>query len=497
LTYLARPNFWNFIANGIVVHNCGKTLEVINLALYRKNTENYKHCLVICCVNSAKFSWQEDIDKHTNGSEYGYILGTRKKRNGKLTYGGCKERLEDLQIGHMYGDVNSPQLPYFIITNIETLRMKSGKKYPITEEIIKLINKGEINIVPIDEVHKNMSPTSAQGKCILTVKKHTADRAEWIPMTGTPIVNRPTDVFTPLKLVDGHTFASFYRDWLPYFCISSGYGATDVICYKHIPELKNMLQGNMLRRLKSEVLDLPDKAYYTEYIENTKYQQGLYKLVKNDLLGREDDVVSSLNPLAMMLRLRQVNGSPELVDSELQVDGKYITKNAKLQRLMEILEDIHERGEKVIIFSNWVEPLKTVYKYVSVKYKTCCFTGKMSEEEREKHKRVFINNPSYTVMLGTIGAMGVNHSFPGVKNTIFYDNPWSSADRKQAEDRTSGVGRGVNGESSIYYTLIVKDTIDETVHNILKDKQITADYLVDGDELNLRKNPELLRKLLS
>jgi hypothetical protein len=479
----------------------GKTWEIMNLAMFRKDYDGYKHCLIITCVNSAKFSWREDILTHTQGLETPYILGTRIKRNGKVDYNGSgQEKLDDLLTGHMYSDKGADKLPYFLLLNIEALRTSVGKgkkSYPMVKKIAEMVNSDEIGMIAIDEVHKNMSPTSTQGKLMLEIKKATGSKAEWIPMTGTPIVNKPTDVFIPLKLVDGHHFRSYYKDWIPYFCMVGGYGATDIIGYKNIPELQKMLQGKMIRRLRENVLDLPPKIYYTEYIENTPVQAKLYEKIQKEMISDMENIITSLNPLSKMLRLRQVNGSPELIDPDnIKVDSDYISKNAKLKRLMELLaEIIDERGEKVIIFSNWVEPLKTVWRFVAQKYKACSFTGTMSEDARQENKKAFIENPECKVMLGTIGAMGVNHSFPGVQNVILYDEPWNPATREQAVDRAYGLGRGVEGKSTNVYTLITKDTIDETVNRILGDKELMSGLIVDG-KIDIRKNPELFKQLI-
>lgn len=393
----------------------------------------------------------------------------------------------------MYGNINEPELPYFIITNIEALRTKSGRKYVLADRLVEMINSGEISMIAIDEIHKNASPKSTQGKIILDIKKRTNKNAEWIPMTGTPIVNRPTDVYTPLKLVNGHSVKSYWA-WCQSFCMFGGYDDHEVVGYKNIPYLKELLHDHMLRRLKTDVLkDLPPKIYYTEYVENTPVQMDLYQKIKQGIMVDKSKILSSMNPLAQMLRLRQVNGSPELVNDKIKVDDPhYLSMNAKLTRLLEIIDDAVERGEKIVVFSNWVEPLRTVYKYVSKRHKTACYTGTMTEEERQKHKRVFINNPEYKVMLGTIGALGVNHTLTVANNCVLYDIPWQNAARIQAEDRLVRIGQSkpVN-----VYTLITKDTIDEAVYKILTDKQAISDYMVD-DSLDIKKHPELFDLLI-
>ena len=250
----------------------------------------------------------------------------------------------------------------------------------------------------------------------------------------------------------------------------------------------------MIRRLKSDVLDLPPKIYYDEYVDNTEYQDRLYTETAVGLAGERESILKSLNPLAKFLRLRQVNGNPELVDDRLDIkDSHYLQKNAKLQRLLELLEEIHERGEKVIIFSNWVESLRTLYTFVSKKYKTCCFTGTMKESERQKHKEVFINNPSYTVMMGTFGALGTTHTLTVARNVIMYDEPWNPSDKVQAEDRAYRIG---TNQSVNIYTLITRNTVDDKVHDILYTKSGISSFMVDN-KLDIMNNPDLFNLLLS
>ena len=471
----------------------GKTLCTINLALYNKENYGFKHCLVICNVNTSKYNWRQEVIDATNGKMIGYILGSRIKRNGTISCEGGAAKLEDLQNGTMYGDRNGEKLPFFLIINVEGLRTKVGRKYPVTEEIIKYINSGRLQMIAIDEIHKNMSPTSTQGKQILKIKQATGSRVLWLPITGTPITKKPTDLFLPLKLTDVHQYKSFYI-WSQNFCVYGGYGGYEVIGYKNIPQLKQMLQDNMIRRLKKDVLDLPPKIYFTEYVENTPYQQKLYAQIQADLIDHAESIVKLGNPLSKLIRLRQANGAPEILDPDIPIDSNYCKKyNAKYSRVFEILEDIHERDEKVIIFSNWVEPLRTLYRLLKKKYpKICTFTGTMNDRDRQKHKEVFMNNPEYWILLGTIGAAGTTHTFTSANNLIFLDEPFNASDKFQAEDRVHRIG---TSKSINIHTLISKDTVDERVHNIVYSKAATSKYIVDG-EMDFKSNPDLFYKLL-
>lgn len=463
----------------------GKTLEGMNLALYNKKVNKIKHCLIIACVNSAKYNWIEDIKKHTNDEYVPYLLGSRLKRDGTVrTDGGSLEKLEDLKCGHMYGKKECPPLPFFLVINIEAFHYRKDRRYLIRERLTTLLNNGYIGMVILDEVHRGATPSSKQGKQLLKLKKDCTARVEWLPMTGTPIVNKPTDVFTPLKLIDGHTFSNYHL-WCQNFCVFGDFG--QIIGYKNIPQLKQMLQGNMLRRLKSEVLDLPPKLHTIEYVENTTYQDKLYKEVLKETLAHRDEILSAMNPMVKLLKLRQVNGSPELVDENLPIDNSYITKNSKMARLLDLVNMITSNNEKVVIFSNWVESLRTIYRFLAKDYKVCCYTGTMKQEDREQQKKDFMEDPECKVMIGTVGALGVSHTLTSSNNVIFYDLPWNPATMEQCEDRChrTGTTSTVN-----IYSIIAKDTVDEKVYKLIQDKDGISKYIVDN-QLSFKNHPEL------
>lgn len=494
--------YHNFVCNGIVVHNCGKTLEVINLALFKQQYEAAKHCLIICCVNSAKYNWVKDIHDHTNGKYEGYILGSRcRKKLGTVNYVGTgKQKLEDLETGLVYSDkkLNKP-LPYFLILNVEALRTtdntkKRNERNVITRRLAELCLDGDISMIALDEIHRNASPQSEQGKQILRLKAMTGSRVEWIPMTGTPVVNKPTDVFLPMRLVDATDCDSYWK-WNQRYCIYGGYGGHNVIGYKNIPELKRVLEPNMLRRTKEEVLDLPDKIRQVEYVENTRTQARLYAEVQMDLQSNFEQIRQSANPLGKLIRLRQANGAPEILDPSIDVSSQsYLGCNAKLKRLLEMAQDLTSCGKKIVVFSNWIEPLRTAYRWLNKrKIKTVSYVGTMSQEDREKSKRTFIEDPSCMVILGTIGALGTTHTLTVAQDVIFLDQPWSMADLEQAEDRCYRVG--TTGTVNVYY-LIAKDTIDDKVYDIIMRKDSWSKFIVDND-LNVKQNPELLKYLIS
>ncbi len=424
----------------------GKTKQVIDIALAKKISHNYKHCLIICGVNGLKYNWQSEIEIHSN--EKGYILGTRYNKNGGSRIPSNKEKLEDLKT-----------LPdnYFLITNIESFRNKE-----IVEEVKKLVDKGIIEMVAIDEIHKAKNPSSQQGKGILKVQAKTR-----IAVTGTPLMNNPLDLYIILKWL-GYEHHSFYQ-FKNYYCVMGGYGGYEIVGYRNLSQLQENLDSIMIRRLKREVLDLPDKLHTTEYVEMSKDQNKIYNEVMMDIKRNIDKIKISNNPLAQLIRLRQATGYTGILSNQIQ-------ESAKLDRLEELVEEIVANDDKVIIFSNWTSMTGPTFERLK-RFNPALITGEIKEGEREIQKDKFMTNPDCKVIIGTTGAMGTGITLTAGSTVIFLDSPWNRALKEQAEDRAHRIGTTSNVN---VITLVCKNTIDERIEDLVMQKGKMSDALVDG-----------------
>lgn len=481
----------------------GKTLEAINLAMYVKETRGVKHCLVICCVNSTVRNWADEIRMHAG--EEAWVLGRRRKRDGTFSIGSSDDKLADLEWLEKAEDA----FPFFIVTNVETLRMRraapenaarSTNRYPNMGQIRRLINGGVLGMVVVDEVHKNTSPSSVQGRALWRIGRDTTPDCLFLPMTGTPLVNRPADLFLPLGMCGAHAFRTF-KAFTNYFCPGGTKVVTD---FSNLPELRRALCDVMIRRRKEDALDLPEKTYITEYVTNTPYQKKLYSKIAEEIMQKleESDLAEVPNPLAMLLRLRQVNGSPEVLPDCRGLRAEqpgYLDRNAKMKRLIEITEEILEAGEKALIFSNWSKPLDTVAHFLKQRTDIAVITGDVSPRDRQKAAERFQKDPDCGVLIGTIRAMGTGLTLTAASHVIFLDEPWTPADKMQAEDRAHRIG--TKGTVCIH-TLLTEDTVDERVHDIVYEKKQASDLLIDGklsvagDELDFRRDPVLLRHIV-
>lgn len=441
----------------------GKTKQIIDLACIKKKENGYKHCLIICGVNGLKWNWQNEISIHSN--ETGYIIGQRVKNN-KIIIGSNKDKAYDLDNIDKIND-------YFLITNVESLRDDA-----ILTKLIKLCKSGEISMIAADEVHKMKNPSSQQGKAFLKLQA-----PQMVAMTGTPLMNTPLDLYIILKWL-GYETHSFYL-FKNHYCEMGGYGGYQIVGYKNLKELQVKLDEIMLRRLKNDVLDLPDKLYVDEYVEMDKEQDKIYKEVTCELRNNIDKIKMSNNPLSELIRLRQATGYPGILSSK-------VTKSAKLDRMEELVDDAIENGKKVVIFSNWTQITDIVKERLSSKYRCLVITGDTKDNERQDAINKFQTDSNYKIMIGSIGALGTGVTLTEGSVEIFLDEPWNKALKDQAEDRCHRIGQKNN---ITVYTLLTKGTIDEKIHSLVYKKGKMSDLLVDNiSDIN---KDELVDYLLS
>lgn len=311
-------------------------------------------------------------------------------------------------------------------------------------------------------VHNCKNPASQQGKGFLQIQPECK-----IAMTGTPLMNNPFDLYIILKWLgyEKHTFNAFKHHYATY----GGYGGYEVIGYKYLDELQNKLDAIMLRRLKNDVLDLPEKTHITEYVEMTPKQAQIYKEISSEIRMNIDQIKMANNPLAELIRMRQATGYTGILSSK-------VCESAKLDRMEELVSDAIENNKQVVIFSNWTQMTDVIWERLSKKYKMACITGQTKDSERMDAVNLF-QDGTIKILVGTIGAMGTGLTLTAGTVEIFMDEPWNRANKEQAEDRLHRIGQSAN---ITIYTLICKDTIDERVHELVENKGKMADALVDG-----------------
>lgn len=480
----------------------GKTKQIIDTAVHLKRTKGVKHCLVIVCVDILKWNWAlNQIPTHSD--EKSYILGTRYRKNGKAFIGSVKDRYDDLK------DLSSRN-EFFIITNKETLRYgkkvscnyrdrfavanslekrgmlreaKECRQYgyyhslSFCNEIIDLVRKGEIGIIAVDEAHKCKNPNSQQGAALLTL----SETGCVVPITGTPLLTSPLDLYIPLRLIGKENHS--YKEFEDHYCERNYWGG--ISRYRNLAELEEIMDSCMLRRLKKDVLlTLPPKMPSYEYVEMSKAQAEIYEEILTETRNNIDQIILYPNPFTELLRLRQATGWTGILSSTVK-------ESAKLSYAEELVKDELENGGKVLILSNWTSITRPAREMFSKYSKVAYITGEVKDKYHEQH--MFQTDEDCRICIGTTSAMGVGIDLYKASLVIFLDEPWSRGDKEQAEDRA--YRQGITHALRII-TLITKDTIDERIADIVRQRGNLADRLVDG-KLDFQDKEAIVKYLLS
>lgn len=491
----------------------GKTITAISVMSYRHQAHLIDKCLIVCCVNSTKYNWKEEIKKHSNEDCY-VIDGTTESKKLK--------QIAEWQRSDVL----------FAIINIESLRpdckMSGGRGKPKTEGKRALdqfifhptggckVPMNSImstlqpviaqNAVVVDEIHKCKNILSSrQGVALQQLQARYK-----LGLSGTPLTSKVMDIWNILVWLGGET--RNYYDFRSAYCVMGGFNEKEIVGYKNLEDLEGRLGAYMIRRKKDEVLGLPPKIYLTEYVELTKEQKKMYEDAKEGILQVVNDEEKGIyskekntsNPLALTSALREITGG--LLTSDDQ--------NQKLKRIKEMLEEeIIPNNRKAIIFTNW-EAIAKIYRKELEEYNPAYIVGSEKEqivtddgeiknkihttkvETRQEQVNKFQNDSTCKVIIGTIGAMGTGLTLTAASYVFFVDQAWNPSDNAQAEDRAHRIG---TTDNVTIITMIAKDTIDEKVQEMVHEKDILTSTVIDGTATGLQKmsNRDLVRKLLS
>ncbi|HZM95940.1 MAG TPA: SNF2-related protein [Vicinamibacterales bacterium] len=322
-----------------------------------------------------------------------------------------------------------------------------------------------------DEAHYLKNHTSARSKLAREIAGRAAAKATKEPpvylLTGTPMTNRPRDLFVLLQLV-GHPLGRSFLSFAKRYCAAekTQYGwKTDGA--SNLEELTVQLHGTMLRRAKEEVISLPPKL--RTWLPTTDAKGIAIREVRE----------------VMELLVTRVRGASEASDQRsrtrllaLLTVARRKLAVAKYQTTLDLARGAIEQGEKVIVFSCFDEPLQRLAKAFGPA--AVVVTGKVASGKRQPLVDRFQQDDDVRVFLANIIAGGTGLNLTAATQVIFNDLDWVPANHWQAEDRAYRLGqtRTVN----VTYVVGVH-TLDEFVQAVLETKTALVRSVVEGEAL--------------
>lgn len=359
----------------------------------------------------------------------------------------------------------------FVIVNYDIMKNFHDPK----KKDDSLILMSKFDLIIIDEAHYIKNAQAQRTKLINDITK-SVDRL-WL-LTGTPMTSRPIDYFNLLSLID----SPVAKNWMAYvirYCAGFQFKVGprkiwNVQGASNLEELRDRTAGLTLRRLKENVLDLPDKIITPVYL---RLKSKVYEEVMGDYYNwYEKNPEESKSLTVQFTKLTKV---------------RQIIADEKIAQTIEIAENIIEQDKKVIIFCNFTDSLNKITEHfgkAAVK-----LDGSMSKVERQFSVDQFQENDKIKVFVGNIKAAGVGITLTSAEAVIFNDLSFLPSDHAQAEDRAYRYGQKNN--VLVYYP-IFENTIEGIIYDILHNKkQVIATVM--GDNQNTADAAEEILKRIN
>lgn len=361
--------------------------------------------------------------------------------------------------------------------NYEALLTEYGLKV-----IGKLMADHQVLLV-FDESHYIKTPGVRRTKRSIALAK----RAQYVRiLTGTPIANSPFDAYSQLRALDDGYWKQFgfsvFSTFKTHFGIfkkgfNGGTGREFETCvgYRHLDQLKTMIEPITSRVTKDDVLDLPPKLYQRRFFEMTPKQRSVYNQVKNDAIALLESGETVTAPLAItrLLRMQQITCGYVPTDDGMGAFETFDGANPRLDLLGEICDTI---GHPAIIWARFRRDIDLIMEMLGDK--AVRYDGSTSDDGRAKAKAAFqAGDVQFFVGNPAAGATGL--TLTKARTVIYASNSFKLTDRLQSEDRAHRIGQE---HPVCYIDLIAPGTVDEHIVAALREKRDIASELT-GDQL--------------
>jgi SWI/SNF-related matrix-associated actin-dependent regulator 1 of chromatin subfamily A len=402
----------------------GKTTSTIIAAL-----ETGAKKILIICPASLKINWQREIENYSDKPTS--IIEGKKWEDGT-----------------------------FIIINYDIIKNFHDEKKKADSVLLKT----KFDLVIIDEAHYIQNKQAQRTKLINDFVSNV--ERLWL-LTGTPITSRPINYFNLLNLIE----CPVAKNWMAYvkrYCNGFQFQAGrrkiwNVSGASNLEELRDRTAPLVLRRLKENVLDLPDKIITPVYLRLKSKEYEALMGEYYDWYDKNGDSDSLTLQFTKLTKVRQV------------------IAEEKVPSTIEICENIVEQGKKVIVFTNFTKTLEMILEHFGKS--AVRLDGQMSQKERQLSVDRFQNDESVMVFVGNIKAAGVGITLTAGEAVVMNDLSFLPSDHSQAEDRSYRYGQKNN--VLVYYP-IFDNTVEGIIYDILKKKKdifetVMGDKVDNGD----------------
>lgn len=434
--------------------------------------------ILIICPASLKSTWKREICTYNDPSDVSIISGSKWDLGNKFTIVNYDilDNFYKIPTETVYEEIELPngekeRRP--VMVKSQSGKMVEKKKKSRKKQIIKdclsqsPMFLSKFDCVIIDEAHKLSNNTSIRYKVIEDFLARSKPQYVFL-LTGTPLTNRPMNLYNVLKLIDAEVTHD-YDYYVNRYCdgqkmtLSDGREITLSNGASNLDELKEKIKHVYIRRLLTDMTDMVDKNIETRYYELSETQMKRYEELWDEYVKAQIE-----------------QGNDDSEEYRQLVEGilvrQYLAKEM-IANTIQLADEKIEDGEKVIIICTFTDEINELKKYYG--NKCVVYDGKMTAKRKDKAEHEFMNNPKIKVFIGQIIACSVGLTLTAAHTLIFNSFSFSSAENKQAEDRIYRINQ-TKDVVCIYQ--LFNDSISQRMFDIVTRKKIIMDKTIKSEK---------------
>ncbi|PSB44959.1 ATP-dependent helicase [filamentous cyanobacterium Phorm 6] len=442
----------------------GKTIELIAFLVHLQEQDALKAPTLLVCPTSVLGNWEREVKKF--GPTLKLLVHHGDKRaKGKAFAAAIKGK--DL-----------------IVTS-----------YALVFRDAKEIQGIKWQGLVLDEAQNIKNSESKQSKTVREIEASFR-----IALTGTPVENRLQELWSILEFLNPGYLGprNFFQRR---FAIPiEKYGDRE-----SLHTLRSLVRPFILRRLKTDkeiIQDLPEKQEMTVFCSLASGQAELYqKVVEESIANLEsaEGIQRRGMILALLVKLKQLCNHPALVNAaakpkELSINSQ---ESGKLQRLVEMLEEVVAEGDRALIFTQFAEWGKLLKPHLEqhLGREVLFLYGGIKQQQREEMIDRFQHDPQGPpIMILSLKAGGTGLNLTRATHVFHYDRWWNPAVENQATDRVFRIGQTRNVQ---VHKFVCTGTLEEKIHDMIESKKALAEQVVSAGENWLTElDTDQLRNLL-
>ncbi|WP_367275247.1 SNF2-related protein [Microcoleus sp. CAWBG58] len=451
----------NFVANNILCHN---TIQLIAFLLHLQEQDALKAPTLLVCPTSVLGNWEREVKK------FGPTL----------------------KVLLHYGDQRAKGKAFAAAIKGKDLIVTS---YSLVFRDAKEIQSTKWQGLVLDEAQNIKNSEAKQSQAVRQIEASFR-----IALTGTPVENRLQELWSILEFLNPGYLGprNFFQRR---FAIPiEKYGDRE-----SLHALRSLVQPFILRRLKTDksiIQDLPEKQEMTVFCGLASEQAALYqKVVEESIANLEsaEGIQRRGMILALLVKLKQLCNHPALVKAEgkpkeLSINSQ---ESGKLQRLVEMLEEVVAEGDRALIFTQFAEWGKLLKPYLEqhLGREVLFLYGSIKQQQREEMIDRFQHDPQGPpIMILSLKAGGTGLNLTRATHVFHYDRWWNPAVENQATDRVFRIGQTRNVQ---VHKFVCTGTLEEKIHDMIESKKALAEQVVSAGENWLTElDTDQLRNLL-